>query len=667
MTVPPWEEYRSQAPADGPWNDYQPRTRPARSGRNDPTGERYMRESNEALRRAGARPPANPYVGAQVDNNPTPAAERLLRFVREAPRRAGAPDGRTSPERARERYGQNPTVRNPVTGRTEATRGIPTQMVSNLGLGDELMGGGAYLRQGAENLVRRATGQPIEITGADAYHAGAQQDRDEARRYAEQRPVSNALSYGLGFATSAPARAAAPVVGNAVTQTINAGRNALIGTAPYAFAAAQGNPVERIPQTLEGMAAGAGLGMGLNRAGAFLAQRAQAVRARPPTPQRVLANEGVSMTPGQMMGGAARRLEDGMTSIPVAGDAIRSAQRRGIDTFGRAAINRVLRPLGARLPNNVNAGRDGLAHAETTVSDAYNSALNPVTVRPDSRMGALIARARMGTTHPQMQQDLDAILADTIGARFRGNITGQEWKRLDEEIGAAIRAATAGMGTNPAQRQLRTALVQVQRGLRGAMQRQNPNAYARVRQADAATANLVRVRRASQTTGTAANGGQFTPAQLNNAVQATDNSAGNRDYARGDALLQDLTDPAMQVLPPSVPDSGTPIRSILSAAGLGGGAAATGVIPPSTALGAGAAVTGIAAAYSPPVIWAINALYRAGGRVPPGQAEAALAVLAREAAQNPSLVPLYEHARAQARPADVPEPNLPALAEPTYQ
>jgi len=84
----------------------------------------------------------------------------------------------------------------------------------------------------------------------------------------------------------------------------------------------------------------------------------------------------------------------------------------------------------------------------------------------------------------------------------------------------------------------------------------------------------------------------FTPNDLSNAVRQTDTSVRKGRYARGNALMQDLSDPASAVLPQKVPDSGTAGRlAAMSALGLG---AESGALSPYQI----AAALGLAAPYT---------------------------------------------------------------------
>lgn len=63
---------------------------------------------------------------------------------------------------------------------------------------------------------------------------------------------------------------------------------------------------------------------------------------------RQLLDEGVRLTPGQILGGGAKRAEEAMESIPVIGDAIKKGQSRGIEDFNRNVLDRVLAPVGGK-------------------------------------------------------------------------------------------------------------------------------------------------------------------------------------------------------------------------------------------------------------------------------------------------------------------------------
>ena len=75
----------------------------------------------------------------------------------------------------------------------------------------------------------------------------------------------------------------------------------------------------------------------------------------------------------------------------------------------------------------------------------------------------------------------------------------------------------------------------------------------------------------------------FTPAQLAEGVRQMDKSVRKGAVARGNALMQDLSDAGVNVLPSKVPDSGTAGR-LLTGGIIGGGAH---YLSPELAIGAG--------------------------------------------------------------------------------
>jgi hypothetical protein len=76
----------------------------------------------------------------------------------------------------------------------------------------------------------------------------------------------------------------------------------------------------------------------------------------------------------------------------------------------------------------------------------------------------------------------------------------------------------------------------------------------------------------------------FTAAQLAQAVRQMDTSTRKGAVARGNALMQDLSDAGVNVLPSKVPDSGTAARLAVGGSLLGG----THYLSPELAIGAGA-------------------------------------------------------------------------------
>lgn len=522
-----------------------------------------------------------------------------------------------------------------IGGLQNALNDWTAQVGRNTGAADEVAYGVSYLTQGAENLARRATGRPALISASDAGRAAMDFERDEQKRYKGEHPIASKAATAAGIVTSARP------TGAALRMTpLQAGATASALNAPFAIARQEGSLPERLPGAALETAITFGTGAALQGASNALASRVTRARAAPASPQRQLSREGVQLTPGQMLGGAAQRTEDAMTSIPVVGDAIRDARIRGIESFDRAALNRTLAPIGQELPHGVDVGRDGMRHAGAAISQAYDNALQGAVVAPDAQFAREFnAVANTPDLTAAQRETLDGIMAD-MATRFPGQIDGQTWKLLDSDLRKAVQAADHASASQPGGQVLTRALERLRTAHQDLLGRVDPQVAGAVRAADEATANLARVRQASQYTGTSARGGVFTPADLNRAVQGMDTSAGNRAFAQGDALMQDLTEPAMQVLPSTVPDSGTPLRSLVTAGGLSGLGTQVGV-PLETVALAGTGVGVSALGYSRPVQNLLNAIYRASE---PAQAAEALSRLGALASRDPQLIAVYRQA-----------------------
>lgn len=511
------------------------------------------------------------------------------------------------------------------------------------GLGDEIMG----LRSAAKTGILNALGQDQGYTAREAYDARSAEERRRLDDYTRARPIEASVNALAGGVMNPLNVVAGQIIGPARAAGSVQRAGAVGGAMGAAYGAGNAEPGQRIKGAAVGGGVGSVTGAGFQAGGNALAGRL-AAPPRPPSPQRVLSRQGVDLTPGQMLGGGFQRAEDAMTSVPVVGDSIRDTQRRGLQSLSRATTARVLAPIGGATDD---IGRAGVRDTSQQVSQAYQRALAGVQVVPDQTFANEVAIVQQSPNlPPSVQQELNAAIGD-VRSRLSGPIDGDTWKLIDADLGAAIRSANEASATVPSSRRLAQSLEQLRTSVGGLLERTDPNAFSQVRQADEASAMLQRLRKASQYTGTAARDGLFAPGDLNRAVQGMDTSAGNRAYAQGDALLQDLSDAAMQVLPQTVPDSGTPIRSLFAAGSLGGGGLVVGVDPVVVAGGAGAAAAG-SLFYSRPVQTVLNQIYRATDGQ---QASAALQQLSELAARNPALVPLLrELQQTLSAPADAP-------------
>ena len=522
--------------------------------------------------------------------------------------------------------------------------------------GDQVAAGGnAFLHEvDAEDALRAFTTAAAEqVPGLDeaaqATVAGLQgrSYSDVRDDYQNMNAVDNQTNRGVrdvGGIAGAATGLLAPGIGasNRYIQgaegAARLGRAGLVNAgygAVYGAGNADGGLRERLMGGGSGAAFGFGAGAIGQRGADALGGLALAAQTRAPSPARLLSQAGVELTPGQMLGGFAKRAEDGLTSIPLLGDSIRSAQTRGLESLNDAALAGPLEQIGATVGGR---GRQRMADVGTAFSEAYNTALNPVSAVPahPTYAASLAAIEAAPDLPPNLRRNLRSLIANTVG-RADDTIDGQAWKRIDSELSADINAADRAAANAPEQRLLRDQLRAVRDLWSERLDAVAPDALAAVRNTDDAFANMKIVQKATGDVASAGRGGEASPATLNRAVRS---AAGEGRYTRGQGRLQELTDAAMAVMPSTVPDSGTPLRSLLSVGGLGGGAAAFGAAPAAVAGSVGLLGLG-AAAYSRPVQGLLNNLYRSSGN---GSTAATLEALLRGAQADPALIPLYEDA-----------------------
>jgi len=314
-----------------------------------------------------------------------------------------------------------------------------------------------------------------------------------------------------------------------------------------------------------------------------------------------LIGEGVNLTPGQMLGGQLRKLEDKLTSALLLGDIIDYSRTKGIEEFNKAAYKRALEPIDGKMPSET--GRAGMEAVRSQLSDAYNTLLPKMTFVPDKPLYDSLSKLDkvvIGLPKPETK-----MVGDTVKAIIQkhtpenGLISGNSYKAIEEDLKEVASNYAGARGTEA---MVGKAYKQALGEVRNTLAKSNPDYAEELNAINKGFANYARLRKAGSMANTQE---MITPSQLANAVRASDESAGKGATATGKALMQDLSDAGVQVLPAKIPDSGTAGRSALvnTLMGLGagaGGASAYQTYPTVTALGAGLA--GAAAAPYLPVV-----------------------------------------------------------------
>lgn len=305
-----------------------------------------------------------------------------------------------------------------------------------------------------------------------------------------------------------------------------------------------------------------------------------------------LRAEGIRPTVGQALGGFANKAEEKAISLPFVGDAIAGARQRAAGDLNRAVADRALAPLGIKTPAGID-GRDLVGHVQGKLSGAYNALLPKLTVQADQTFAQEVQSLRgmvaNGSIDPNAAKAFQRILQNDVLGKFKGQnaLTGETMKAVESDLGQKI--AQFGGSTDADARLVADALREVQSSLRSLVQRNNPAHAAELKAINSGWANFKRLERAAGYVG--AEDGAFNAAQLQSAVKALDRSKDRGKFARGEAFMQDLSDPAKSILGSKVPNSGTADR-LMNAGALG-----SGLLNPAIPLGLLAG----AGAYSAPV------------------------------------------------------------------
>lgn len=287
------------------------------------------------------------------------------------------------------------------------------------------------------------------------------------------------------------------------------------------------------------------------------------------------------LTPGQQLGGAAKRVEESIKSVPIAGELVRRAEQRGFEEFNRGLVDNVIKQVNpqATLPKAVST-RGAIEFAGKELSKAYSRALAPIKITPSAQMYMDISDVvvrygnQLGEENAQL---LNKLVMNRVTDLIPENkiLAGGTAKRIDSDLGALERKYSKSMTAQ--EQTIGEALGEIKQIIRSEIASQDPSG--KVRQLNSIFSDFLRLEKAAA--GSRAPGGIFSPEQLVSATRALDETRRKGGFARGQARMQQVAEAGREVLGTRVPDSGTPERIGTTLALLGLGGAGLGAYEPS--------------------------------------------------------------------------------------
>lgn len=268
---------------------------------------------------------------------------------------------------------------------------------------------------------------------------------------------------------------------------------------------------------------------------------------------RRLMNAGVELMPGQLLGGALRRIESTVGKYSPAGSMFDAAERRSLDSYGRAALNRALRDIGEEVPKDLPPDQ-AVAYAQAAASKRYDDLLKAPGVRMHATPDFMKNMIDLGTLAEEMKPEdarrFSAIVRNQVGHYLQEparSIDGQTFKVVESNLTRRINQLRANKEYD-----LSDALATVREHMREALEESNPGLRDQLQAANRTYAKLSRIEEAVNRRPTGA--GRFTPTDLWHALRNDARRTGRlKAFARGDGEMTELANDGISVLPEDLP------------------------------------------------------------------------------------------------------------------
>jgi hypothetical protein len=279
-------------------------------------------------------------------------------------------------------------------------------------------------------------------------------------------------------------------------------------------------------------------------------------------PTRRLLDNGVQLTPGQISGKIAKRLEEAAKSVPILGSYIRGAEGRTFDSYNVATVNKALGDIGKTV--TATDARGALMQAHDLADAQYAAVREGVpSLQKSPLFDRDIARLRLDLDEmdPTVKARVEAVIKNRIDSKWDSltdSMDGAKFKAAESELTNIIKENK--YSRDDASRQFAKGVERVRDALRSQVERQYPKVAERLKAVNKTYAKLADIDVAASASPTAQ--GRFTPGQHLAAIKRSDRSPRHMAFNEARTDMQRWSEDAHQVIGNKMPDSGTTERAL---------------------------------------------------------------------------------------------------------
>tara|TARA_R110000787_G_scaffold86533_1_gene184540 strand:- start:18 stop:1799 length:1782 start_codon:yes stop_codon:yes gene_type:complete len=332
-----------------------------------------------------------------------------------------------------------------------------------------------------------------------------------------------------------------------------------------------------------------------------------------------LQSEGIYPTPGELMGGRTKSIEDFAVNIPFIGDIIAANKSGNINKFRTSIFNDALSPIGEKIPKGLS-GRKAVEWTKDKLSKQYTNVLNKIgAVKVDNifntqadEISTMINKSDMPE---EALQEFSFVFNQIKNSQNKdGYVTSEAFKEIESSLSKQImqfgRSDKAWSGKlQQATRQLKNNLSdQLERHAQLKSNQQNKNILpGNKKPEDSLSKQLADINKSwnrykiiEKSAQKIDDSGNFTPSDFARGVKASDKSKDKTKFATGKATSQDMAEAGTDILGKGIPA----ITNQLVRAIMYGGAGVGAFANPGSLLALG----GTGLIYNPATIRMINEL-----------------------------------------------------------